>query len=55
MSFGSIYSSTNWGNTNNNIGWGKIYESIVSVIKPLASSTRLFADTIRYFASNLFS
>lgn len=52
MSFGAIYSSTNFGDTTNTIGWGKIYQNLI--IRPLASTTRIFADTIKYLASNLF-
>jgi hypothetical protein len=56
MSYGSIYESTHWGDITNTMGWGKIYRSLVEslIVRPLASTTRIFADTIEYLASNLF-
>ena len=56
MRWGKIYETTHFGEVNNNIGWGKIYESIVNTFaRPLASTARIFADTINYLASNFFS
>ena len=56
MSFGKIYETTHFGEVNNSIGWGNIYESIVNTFaRPLASTTRIFTDAINYLASNFFS
>ena len=52
MSFGAVYSSTNFGNTTNTIGWGKIYQNLI--IRPLASTSRIFADSIKWLADNIF-
>ena len=56
MSWGKIYETTHFGEINNSIGWGDIYETIVSTFaRPLASTSRLFADAINYLASNFYS
>jgi hypothetical protein len=56
MSWGKIYETTHFGEINNSIGWGDIYETIVSTFaRPLASTARIFADAINYLASNFYS
>ena len=51
MSWGAIYSKTHWGVPSNDVGWGKFYETISGAVRVLASSTNIFADTIKYLAS----
>jgi len=53
MSYGKIYETTNWGKTDSTINWGSVYHTLIA--RPLASTTKIFADTLRYLASNLFS
>lgn len=56
MSWGKIYETTYFGEINNSIGWGDMYETIVSTFaRSLASTTNIFADTIKYLASNFYS
>jgi hypothetical protein len=56
MSWGKIYETTHFGEINNSIGWGDIYETIVSTfVRTLASTSNIFADAINYLASNFYS
>ena len=56
MSWGKIYETTHFGEINNNIGWGDIYEAIVSTFaRALASTSNIFADAINYLASNFYN
>jgi hypothetical protein len=56
MSWGKIYETTHFGEINNSIGWGDIYQNIVTTsARSLASTTNIFADTINYLASNFYS
>lgn len=57
MSWGDIYCRTHWGNgvDDNEIGWGSIYKALCEkFVGALASTTKVFADTIRLLASNFF-
>ena len=37
INWGKIYESTYWGNTDNNISWGKAYADLAGVVPALVS------------------
>ena len=46
INWGKIYESTYWGNTDNNISWGKAYADLAGVVPALVSEfvSRVVAD-----------
>lgn len=52
MSFGAIYETTSWGKTDQTTGWGQSYVTLI--VRPLASTTKIFADSFRHLASRYF-
>jgi hypothetical protein len=52
MAYGAVYETTSWGKTDKQSGWGLIYFELI--VRPLASTTKILADSIRHLASRYF-